>query len=244
MYEALIFVVAAAGGAVASVTGFGIGSLLTPVLAMTLDMGLAVASVAIPHVVGTALRFVHLGAMPDRHVLWSFGLTSAAGGLLGALFNRSAGSPWLAIVFGALLLFTCVSEVAGWAARMRFTGAAAWLAGALSGALGGLVGNQGGIRSAALLGFDLRPQTFVATATAIGLVVDAARTPVYLWTYGAALADHTIWIAIATAGVVLGTLGGGRLLARIPERRFRLVVAIIIGILGLAMFARGAQAGG
>jgi hypothetical protein len=45
-----------------------------------------------------------------------------------------------------------------------------------------LVGNQGGIRSAALLGFELEKQQFVATATAIGLFVDGARMPIYVAT--------------------------------------------------------------
>jgi uncharacterized membrane protein YfcA len=239
MYETLIFFGAVVAGAVASVTGFGIGSLLTPVLALTLDTRLAVAAVAIPHAAGTALRFARLREAPDRRVLWSFGLTSAAGGLVGALLHGSAGGPWLTAVFGALLLFTGISELAGWAARVRFRGAAAWLAGALSGLLGGLVGNQGGIRSAALLGFDMRRDVFVATATAIALFVDGARLPLYLWADGDVLVERMTWIAIGTAGVLAGTLAGERLLAGIPERRFRLVVALVIGLLGLAMLGRG-----
>ncbi len=62
---------------------------------------------------------------------------------------------------------------------MKFGRTAAWIAGALSGMFGGLVGNQGGIRSAALLGFDLKRDEFVATATAIALLVDVFRMPVY-----------------------------------------------------------------
>jgi hypothetical protein len=54
---------------------------------------------------------------------------------------------------------------------MRFRGWVAWIAGAMSGFLCGLVGNQGGCGSAALLGFDLSKQSFVATATAVTLVV-------------------------------------------------------------------------
>jgi len=57
----------------------------------------------------------------------------------------------------------------GWYVRMRFRGQAGWIAGALSGLLGGLVGNQGGLRSAALLGFDLSKTKFVGTATAVAL---------------------------------------------------------------------------
>lgn len=89
---------------------------------------------------------------------------------------------WLTIVFGALLLFAAASEVSGLARRMRFRGYVAWVAGAVSGLLGGLVGNQGGLRSAALPGFGLSKQSFVATATAVGLIVDGARMPVYLAT--------------------------------------------------------------
>ncbi|HEX4567736.1 MAG TPA: hypothetical protein VH138_13955, partial [Vicinamibacterales bacterium] len=65
-----------------------------------------------------------------------------------------------------LLLFVGVTQFTGFSDRMRFGGALAMIAGTLSGLLGGLVGNQGGIRSAALLGFEMPKETFVATATA------------------------------------------------------------------------------
>jgi hypothetical protein len=77
--DVLIIIVAVIAGAIAAVTGFGIGSLLTPVLALQVDTRLAVAAVSIPHVVGTALRLWLLEGRIDRRVLWSFGLTSAAG---------------------------------------------------------------------------------------------------------------------------------------------------------------------
>ncbi len=57
-------------------TGFGIGSLLTPVLALQVDTRLAVAAVSIPHLVGTSLRFWLMHGGVDRRVLWSFGLTA------------------------------------------------------------------------------------------------------------------------------------------------------------------------
>jgi uncharacterized membrane protein YfcA len=160
--------------------------------------------------------------------------------LAGALLHEWIGSPWLTIVFGLLLLFVAVSELLGLSKRMRFHGPVAWLAGALSGLLGGLVGNQGGIRSAALLGVDLPRQTFVATATAVGLIVDGARMPVYLVTSGRDVL--AIWpsVAVATLGVVVGTLFGNRLLSRIPEALFRPLLAVILGLLGAAMLIKGA----
>ncbi len=124
---------------------------------------------------------------------------------------------------------------------MKFGGAVAWIAGALSGFLGGLVGNQGGIRSAALLGFDVDKRAFVATATAVGVIVDGARMPAYFVTQGHEIAQIWILVAIATVGAVLGTLFGERLLRRIPERLFRRVVAVLLLILGGYMIFFGGQ---
>jgi uncharacterized protein len=241
--DVLIACAALAAGAVAAVTGFGIGSLLTPVFALFADAQIAVAAVAIPHVIGTAVRFAMLEHRIDRRVLWGFGVTSALGGLAGALMQPSLGNRWLAVLFGALLLFVAAAEATGLARRLRFAGAAAWAAGALSGLLGGLVGNQGGIRSAALLGFDMRKEAFVATATAIALFVDGARLPVYLVTAGDELAALWRPIALAGIGVVVGTTLGGRLLARLPESWFRPLLAAVLAVLGTVMLVRGGLGG-
>jgi uncharacterized membrane protein YfcA len=237
--DVLVVVVSVLAGAVAAVTGFGIGSLLTPVLALQVDTRLAVAAVSIPHVIGTALRFWLLRGGIDRRVLWNFGLASAAGGLTGALLQGWTSNRWLNVLFGMLLLFAAAAELTGLARRMRFRGSMAWIAGALSGLLGGLVGNQGGIRSAALLGFDLPKQQFVATATAVALFVDGARLPVYLAMQHREIAAIWPWVALATVGVIIGTLLGSRVLAGIPEAWFRRVLALILAILGVAMLVRG-----
>ena len=239
MFALIIAVGSILAGAIASIVGFGIGSVLTPLFAVRLGTQLAVAAVSIPHLFATALRFWRLRAHVNRRVLVSFGITSAAGGLVGALLHSYASNRSLAIVFGVLLLFVGLSELTGLARHMRFGGPVAWLAGAISGVFGGLVGNQGGIRSAALLGFDLDRQAFVATATAIGLVVDGARMPVYFATQTAAIARVWPLVLIATVGTLAGTVLGVRTLRRIPETVFRRVVAILLLLLGTYMLLWG-----
>lgn len=56
-FDAFVIAVGICAGAIASVTGFGIGSLLTPTLGLQVGAKIAVAAVSIPHLVGTALRF-------------------------------------------------------------------------------------------------------------------------------------------------------------------------------------------
>ena len=225
----VLFVLASlAAGAIAAVAGFGIGSLMTPLLAFVVGMKLAVAIVSIPHLVGTALRFWLLREPVDRRVLLRFGLTSAAGGLLGAYLHSVLHSPPLTIVLAVLLAFAGFSGLTGLADRMRFGPRTAFAAGAASGLLGGLVGNQGGIRAAAMLGLGVRKEAFVATSTAIALMVDAARMPVYAFTVGDAVVQQWRIVLLGTAAVVVGTVLGRRLLERLSERIFRKAVSVLL----------------
>jgi hypothetical protein len=240
-FELLIALAAFAAGAIASVAGFGIGSILTPLLSLELGTRLAVAAVSIPHLIATFARFWVLRGDVDRRVMLHFGILSAAGGLAGALFHSVASNPALSLVFAVLLLFAGLSGLSGYARKMRFGPGAAWVAGAVSGAFGGLLGNQGGIRSAALLGFGLAQRSFVATATAIALLVDAARMPVYFVTAGPELLPAAGLIALSTIGVLAGTFSGTTILKRIPEPLFQRTVGITILTLGCVMLVRAIQ---
>jgi uncharacterized protein len=237
MTIALLFVASMIAGAIAALAGFGIGSVLTPLLALSVGTKEAVVAVSIPHLVATAIRFWNLRSAIDRTVLRNFGLASAGGGLVGALLGARFSSPVLAYILGGLLVFAGLTGLLGIAQKMRFGREVAWLGGAVSGLLGGLVGNQGGIRSAALLGFNLEARAFVATATAIALIVDGARMPVYFFSSPATV--ERLWLSITSmvAGAALGTLAGGRVLARIPELYFRRLVSLLILALGVVMLS-------
>lgn len=230
-----IFLVALLAGGIASVSGFGIGSLLTPLFALRLDLQLAVAAVSIPHVLGTALRFLLIRRDLRKDVFIRFGIWSAIGGLSGALLHNVANNPLLVLVFACLLIFAGTTGTFGLSENLRFSPKASWLAGLISGGFGGLVGNQGGIRSAALLGFDLNKKEFVATATGIGLLVDGARMPVYFVSRFNDLLQAWLPITVACVGVLLGTWLGKIVLARVPEPIFKRLVSAIILLLGVTM---------
>ena len=239
-FSLLVAIASFLAASIAAVSGFGIGSVLTPVLALRLGTKLAVAAVAIPHFVGTIQRYWNLRRFVDRRVVLGFGITSAIGGLAGALLHVWISSRALGLVFGSLLLLAGVSELTGWMTRVRWGPRAAWVAGALSGLLGGLVGNQGGIRSASMLGFEVPKESFVATATAIALFVDGARLPVYLATQGREI--FAVWplLLLSTAFVIIGTALGTRWLRTIPTHAFRRLIAVLLIALGGYMVLAGA----
>lgn len=238
-FAVIATVAAVIAGAIASISGFGIGSVLTPVLSTQFDVRLAIAMVSLPHLAGTFVRFLIVRTRIDRDVLLGFGAASAVGGLIGAALQAVVQSSALAVIFGLLLVFAGIGSLTGFAQRMRFSGRrSALVGGALSGLLGGLVGNQGGIRAAALLGFDVTRDAFVATATAVALIVDGARIPVYVATQGNELAGHWPLIAVLAVGAVAGTLLGGWTLRRMSEAVFRRVVGALLLGLGTYTLAR------
>ena len=233
MMVALAAIVGWFAGTVASVAGFGIGSLLTPLFAIELGTSAAVAAVAIPHAAATILRAWRLRRDIDWAFVARFGSWSAAGGLVGALFFARLGGPALTRILGALLVLTAISGVSGWADRVRVPRGAAWLLGIASGFFGGIVGNQGGLRAGALLGLGVGPTAFVAVSTVTGVVIDAVRTPIYLVRAGDAVLAAWPMVVAATAGALIGTLSGERVLRGLSERAFKKTVAALIGALGL-----------
>ncbi len=232
-FVGLAVVVSFVAGATASVVGFGIGSLLTPVIAARFGADLAIAAVALPHFAGGLLRGWRLRRSVDRAVLVRFGVLSATGGLVGALAFARLAPAALSRVLGALLVLTATAGVSGWPERWRPRGKLVWLLGGLSGFFGGAVGNQGGLRAAALSAFDLGPAAFVATSTLIGVLIDLVRTPIYLYRAGPRLAGLWGLIVLTIGGVLAGTLIGERLLFGLSAARFRVVVSVAIGLLGL-----------
>jgi uncharacterized membrane protein YfcA len=237
LFEIGLLVLAGLAGAVAAVAGFGIGSLLTPALGGVLGVRAAVAVVSVPHAIATATRLWALRDAIDRRVLRSFGLASAVGGLAGAALHALFASPTLSVVLGALLILAGVLELTGLNRRLVLEGAAATAAGLAAGVFGGLVGNQGGIRSAALLRAGLSPRALVATATATAMLVDAARVPIYLASDGATIAANGRFVVILAAGAIVGTFFGAPVLRRLPERTFRRVLAVVLIVLGALLVA-------
>ena len=233
LFLVLVFVAGILSGATAAIAGFGIGSILTPLFISRLGGSLAVAAVSIPHAIATAVRCWRLRRAISWPVVRSFGVLSAVGGLIGALLYARVGSRALEITLGVLLVATSVAAITDWTRKWKPSGIVAQTLGFLSGLLGGIAGNQGGLRAGALLIFALKPAEFVATSTAVGLAVDAARMPIYVWRAGPELLTVLAPIGVATAGVLIGTLFGERLLFGLPPERFRRVVGLLIGVLGL-----------
>ena len=215
--------------------GFGIGSLMTPLLLARLTAPVAVGVVAIPHLAATATRLVQHRRAIDRAVLLRFGIPSAIGGVAGGWFHGVLRSESLVTVLAVLLILTGIANLTNGFGRWRPGAVVAPIVGLLSGLFGGLAGNQGGLRAAGLSAFDLEPRAFLATGTAVAVLIDIARTPFYVWRGGDVLMELWLPIAVATVGCLVGTIAGERLFLRMSPDVYRRVVGSAVFILGVAL---------
>lgn len=237
-FLALVGAVAVLAGMTASIAAAGVGSMLVPLLALRVDFKLAVALVAVPHLVATALRLWPIRRDIDWKVMRGFGVACAVTGLIGAFVHGFVSSEILTRTFAVLLMLAGLLGVTGWAEKVRIGRRTAWLTGGIVGFTGGLVGEQGGIRSVGLMAFDLRRDAFVATGTAVALVLDGVRAPVYMASHASELGRAWPFLVVATAGAAAGTWIGHRLLRRIPEAAFKRVVFGVVLVIGLLLLVR------
>ena len=80
---------------------------------------------------------------------------------------------------------------------------------------------------------------FVATSTAVGIMIDVVRTPVYLVRTAEVFDTLIPAIGIMLCGVIAGTMLGERILFGLSPERFRRAVATAVGVLGVWFIARG-----
>jgi uncharacterized protein len=233
VFELLIVVVGFFAGMTASIAGFGIGSFLIPLVSVQTGTKVAIALVSLPHFLGTSVRFWLVKSKVNRKILFRFGSLSAAGGLTGALLHVFFVSNFLQVIFAVMLILAGILGVLQISKRSVFGKIGAAIAGLASGFFGGLVGEQGGIRSVALLNFDVEKEAFIATATATGLIVDAVRMPVYFLTQSSQVSQFLVILILSSVAVVAGTLAGNVVLKRIPEESFKRIVSLLILILGI-----------
>ncbi len=103
----------------------------------------------------------------------------------------------------------------------------------LSGIFGGLVGNQGGLRAAGLSAFDLTPRVFLATGTAVALLIDVARTPFYLAKGSEAVAGAVDTDCGRDRGLRSRHIAGERVFLRMSPHVYRRVIGSAVLMLGV-----------
>jgi hypothetical protein len=219
-------------------TGFGLGTILTPVFLIFYDVKIAILIVAVVHLANNLLKISLFGKNISMDIIKRFGFLTLVGAFIGAFFQGRMDSSIVKVILGVALVFLGLKEATGFSEKIRLPQKIDFIGGFFSGLLGGFVGNQGAIRSAYLLNYNIPKETFVATAAIIASVVDVTRIPVYIFSNKDVLADNAVLLLITTASAFAGTFAGKSFLKKISLKTFKLYVAATIVIIGALLAFR------
>jgi len=219
-------------------TGFGVGTIMMPVMALFFDVKVAIFLAAIVHFFNNISRILLYRRDLRRDILRRFGVVSIAGAFIGSFAQLTIQSAWLKIGVGIFLSLFALVSLLPVSIRWKFPPTVDVAGGFLSGLIGGLIGNQGAIRSLYLLNYRLDKQELIASAAMIAVVIDATRIPVYAISNFGYLRENLTLMLLVILASIAGTVLGGRILPKVSYEFFRRI--ILVAVLGLViMMAAG-----
>ncbi len=235
-------------------SGFGLGTILTPVFIIYFPVDLAIGLTGVVHFLNNIFKLILVGKGADKKILLRFGVPAVIAAFAGAwllvhipdakpLFSYTAFGRQIEVypvkfIISALLLFFAVLDVVPFLNKIQFENKHMPFGGILSGFFGGLSGNQGALRSAFLIRSGLAKETFVATTIVISCVVDFTRLTVYASKFSIADLNNNLALVVsATLAAMAGAFIGNRLLKKVTLKFVQVIVAIMLILLSLALGA-------
>lgn len=231
-YIALLTLIAATIG---TITGFGTSALMIPVLVIFFPPVETIFLVAIIHWFGNIWKVSLFRKGFDLWLVALFGVVGLATSYLGAFVSLGANEQILLRLLGAFLAGYALFLIFQSKFKIPAGNATALSGGALSGFFAGMFGIGGAIRSMFLSAFDLPKAVYIATAGAIGIMVDSTRIVTY-FTGGATLPKE-LWYGLLLFIPIsfLGAQIAKRIVDKIPQNKFRVVIAVFLFAIGLKL---------
>ncbi|HJS53688.1 MAG TPA: sulfite exporter TauE/SafE family protein [Chitinophagaceae bacterium] len=233
-------------------SGFGLGTILTPVLMIFFPVDLAIALTGVVHFFNNIFKLFLVGKKADRQVLFRFGIPAVAAAFAGAwvllqitdmepLFDYTIGKKIFEVypvkfIVAVLLIIFALMDLIPFFSKMQFEKDKLPIGGALSGFFGGLSGNQGALRTAFLIKAGLSKETFIGTAVVVSTFVDLTRLSIYATRFArSGLEENIIIVICATLAAIAGAFIGNRLLMKVTLKFIQRLVGLMLVILSIAL---------
>lgn len=235
-------------------SGFGLGTILTPVFMIFFPVDLAIALTGVVHFFNNIFKLILVGKRADKQVSLRFGIPAVIAAFAGAwlllqitelqpLFSYSVGSKMIEVspvkfIISILLILFAIIDLVPYFSKLQFGKDKLPIGGALSGFFGGLSGNQGALRSAFLIKAGLSKEAFIATAVVVSTFVDFTRLSVYATRFTkAGLLENLALVISATLAAIAGAYVGNKLLKKVTLKFIQMLVAIMLLVISLALGA-------
>jgi len=225
-------------------------SFFTSMLTATLGLGGGVMMIALMSVVWPATvavpvhGVVQFGSNVGRsftrraHLHWRFIGWFTLGGIAGSIAGGHVAASLPDHLFK--LAIGCFVLYAAWGPKPKAAVRSPWVitaAGVVTSALGMLVGGAGPLVAGLLQGFRDRRE-IIGTHALLMSMQHVLKTLVFVG-LGFVFTPYVPLLAAMIASGFAGTLVGGRLLDKLPERSFRIAFRIVLTLIALDLVRRG-----
>ncbi|MUH36946.1 sulfite exporter TauE/SafE family protein [Zobellia amurskyensis] len=217
---------------IGTIGGFGSSVFFVPLGNFYFDFQSVLGLTAIFHLSSNLSKIFLFKKGLDKRLLLSIGIPSVIfvviGGFLSKIFNSNFLEIFLGIfLIGFSLLFLIKSKLS-----ISPNDKNAVVGGALSGFSAGLLGTGGAIRGLTMASFNLEKSVFIATSAFIDFLIDFSRTFVY-YSNGYIHKHNLKYVPFLFIIGLIGTFIGKKILAHIPQSKFRRLSLSLILIVGI-----------
>ena len=234
---ALLALVAFIAALLAAVTGFGGAAVLLPMLAFVFGVREAVPILTVAQLIGNGSRVWFNRRELDWRVVGWFALGGVPMALLGGVLFAHAPLRALTRVLGAFLILIVVIRHLPKRKVFRTSLKGFALIGAASSFLSALLGSVGPLMAPFFLAYGLVKGGYIGTEALCTVVMHVAKLIAYR--QSAVLPLHAVLSGLALGPImVAGSFAGKRVVDRLPERVFVLIIDLTLLAAGL-MFLTG-----
>lgn len=253
----LVCTVALAASGLTLFSGFGLGTILMPVLAVFFPVPVAVGATAVVHLANNLFKIFLVGRAANRKIVLRFGIPAVIAALAGAsLLTYFAALPVILsyplgghmreialvkLVIGLLIVIFASLELSPRFQKAAINPKYIPIGGLLSGFFGGLSGNQGALRAMFLIKAGIGKEEFIGTNVVLAVMVDLARLFVYGIGFYAVhfkvLSGIGGLVSAAAVSAFIGAYFGRELLKKATLRAVQIVVGVMLILLGLGLSA-------
>lgn len=233
-------------------SGFGLGTILTPVMMIFFPVEVAIALTGIVHFSNNVFKLFLVGKKFDKEVLLRFGIPAVVFAFIGAmllvkipnvqpiysyeLFEKTFEIFLMKMIVAIFMLFFAIIDLIPYFNNLQFDKKKLPIGGALSGFFGGLTGAQGALRSAFLIRANLSKEAFVGTTVVISTFVDFTRLGVYSSRIlSLDLKENMPMLICATLSAMTGAFIGNKLLKKVTLKFLQISVATLLIVISIGL---------
>lgn len=220
---------------IGTLAGFGISTIMIPVLLMVFPLPQTLLLVGIIHWFNDIWKMLLFRKGIRWKLFLAFGLPGILASFIGSSLSLRISQEILSRILGMFLIAYVLFITFNRTFKLSQRLSVAISGGILTGFFAGIFGIGGEINAAALSAFNLEKAVYIATAGAISFMIDSTRIATYI-TGGTRLdpgiiSGFLIFVPVSLIGAMVGRKG----IEKIPQEKFRNFVAIFIFLFGIKL---------